>query len=358
MRRTIPSSDSTATLTFVPGGVCRTALSSSARPICWTRSSSPMPRDGGVGARASTIRLPCRAPSPRNSRTSVRAAADRSTGSRTSPDGAGVEPAQVEQVAGELRQPAHLLAGRLHELGARVRVEVLLGQELEEPAQREERRAQLVRRIGDEVLARAVDLGEPGLHEVERARHLAELVGRWSPMGWSNVPAAMRLAASFRRSSRTEIASAAPHPTTTATATATSGGDEDLALDERRGGVHVAQALREEEQSALHRERDDDAAVRRAARATPIGAPPRQEGSWRQERRRELDRRALTAAHVQIPGDRRVRELLRPQERAPQVLSVSHRALEARRRPAELRDAAPAGRAGRCTRSSRRLGTT
>ena len=56
--------------------------------------------------------------------------------------------------------------------------------------------------------------------------------GDSSPMGWSKVPAAMRLAASFRRSSRTEIASAAPHPTTTATAIATSAAIEDLTLDE------------------------------------------------------------------------------------------------------------------------------
>ena len=45
--------------------------------------------------------------------------------------------------------------------------------------------------------------------------------GDSSPMGWSKVPAATRLAASLRRSSLTEIASAAPQPTTTATAIAT-----------------------------------------------------------------------------------------------------------------------------------------
>ena len=92
-------------------------------------------------------------------------------------DGAGVEPAQVEQVARELRQATHLLAGGLHELDPGLRVEVLLGQELEKPAEREERRAKLMRRVRDEVLPRAVDLREPGLHEVERPRDLADLVG-------------------------------------------------------------------------------------------------------------------------------------------------------------------------------------
>ena len=66
--------------------------------------------------------------------------------------------------------------------------------------------------------------------------------GDWSPMGWSNVPAAMRLAASFRRSSRTEMARAAPHPTTTATATATSVAIRIWRWTSDGGRVDVAQA--------------------------------------------------------------------------------------------------------------------
>ena len=45
------------------------------------------------------------------------------------------------------------------------------------PAEREERRAQLVRRVGDELAAGVVELREALAHAVERARQLAELVG-------------------------------------------------------------------------------------------------------------------------------------------------------------------------------------
>ena len=92
--------------------------------------------------------------------------------------GVGVQPRQVEQVGGELGEAVHLLPHLLQERGPRLVVEILVVQQLHEPAQREQRRAQLVRGVGDELLAHAVGAVEAGLHQVERAPQLAQLVGR------------------------------------------------------------------------------------------------------------------------------------------------------------------------------------
>ena len=101
--------------------------------------------------------------------------ADRACASATSTsrllDGelARVEARQVEQVGGELRQTLDLSAHLVEELAARRAVEVLVRHQLEEAAEREERRAQLVRGVGDELAARAVEICEPEAHPVERA---------------------------------------------------------------------------------------------------------------------------------------------------------------------------------------------
>ena len=92
-------------------------------------------------------------------------------------DPAGVELGEVEQVGGELGQPLDLLAHRAHELGPLLRARVLLVEQLDEAAEAEDRRAQLVRGVGDELLAGAVELGEAALHLVEGAGELAELAG-------------------------------------------------------------------------------------------------------------------------------------------------------------------------------------
>ena len=92
------------------------------------------------------------------------------------PHPAGVEAREVEQVGGELRQPRHLLAHRFQELLARLLVEILVGHQLQEPAEGEERRAQLVRRVRDELAPGALEVLEPAPHPLERVRQLAELV--------------------------------------------------------------------------------------------------------------------------------------------------------------------------------------
>ena len=184
-------------------------------------------------------------------------------------DRARVEPRQVEQVGGELGQPRHLLAHRQQELLARGGVEVLLVQQLQEPRQREERRAQLVRGVGDEVLARPVDLGEPGLHEVERAGQAAELVrvlvadGLVEAAGGDPARGRLELADPARDRHGEPPADDDRHGEREA------GRDQDPVLDERRRRVDVADALRQQHDAVRHPDRDHDAAARRAAAADP-----------------------------------------------------------------------------------------
>ncbi len=89
---------------------------------------------------------------------------------------AGVEPGEIEELLGELRQALDLLSHADQELAPRRLVELLLGEELQMSSQRKERRAQLVRRVGDELAAGSLELGETLAHAVERARQLTELV--------------------------------------------------------------------------------------------------------------------------------------------------------------------------------------
>ena len=89
---------------------------------------------------------------------------------------ARLELGEVEQVGRELAQPRDLLADDRDELAPRLVVELLVLEQLEEAAEREDRRAQLVRRRRDEAPPRGLDLRELALHVVERAGELAELV--------------------------------------------------------------------------------------------------------------------------------------------------------------------------------------
>ena len=77
---------------------------------------------------------------------------------------------------------------------------VLVLEQLDEAAEREDRRAQLVRGVGDELLAGAVEPRQPALHLVEGPRELADLVA-WSRSG-SASRSRPRRPARRRRSSR------------------------------------------------------------------------------------------------------------------------------------------------------------
>ena len=89
---------------------------------------------------------------------------------------AGLELGEVEQVGREPAEPGDLLADLADEHHPRLLVELLVLEQLEEPADREDRRAQLVRGRRDEAAARGLELGELALHPVERPREPAELV--------------------------------------------------------------------------------------------------------------------------------------------------------------------------------------
>ena len=68
-------------------------------------------------------------------------------------DRPGVELGEVEQVGGQLGQADDLLAHRVHELFALLGARVLLFEQLDEAAEAEDRGAQLVRGVGDELFA-------------------------------------------------------------------------------------------------------------------------------------------------------------------------------------------------------------
>ena len=89
---------------------------------------------------------------------------------------AGVEPRKVEQVRGQLRQARNLLPHRRHELALRLRVEILVGHQLQETAEGEERRAELVRGVRDELAPSMLQLGQALAHPLERGCELPDLV--------------------------------------------------------------------------------------------------------------------------------------------------------------------------------------
>ena len=166
---------STRSRTVVPAGVWTSAFPTSARAICWTRSSSA--RSPGIVVDVDHERV------PRGVREGGEVLGNdaRDLGQpdllALDPDPAGVHPREVEQVGGELRQAVDLAPRRGEELPAGLLVELLVREQLEEAGEREQRRAQLVRGIRDELLARAVELGELDPHPVERGGELADLVG-------------------------------------------------------------------------------------------------------------------------------------------------------------------------------------
>ena len=92
-------------------------------------------------------------------------------------DPAGVELGEVEQIGGQLGQAVDLLAHRADELFPLLGARFVLLEQLDEPAEAEDRRPQLVRGVGDELLAGVVELGEAPLHFVEGAGELAQLAG-------------------------------------------------------------------------------------------------------------------------------------------------------------------------------------
>ena len=110
---------------------------------------------------------------------------------------AGVDPREVEEIGSELGQAVDLLPHRLEKLTLRLLVELLVLQQFEEAAQREDRRPQLMRRVRDELPARPLEPREPFAHPFEGARQLADLVRSLVGDGLAEVAARDALGCAF-----------------------------------------------------------------------------------------------------------------------------------------------------------------
>src|SRR5205085_9738731 len=200
------------------------------------------------------------------------------------PRRAGVEPRQVEEVARETGQPFDLLAHRGEELRVRLVVEVLVGEQLEEPAEREERRPQLVRGVRDELGPRAVEVREAKAHPVEGARELAELVRRRVVHRLVEVAARDAVGGPLEPADAAREDRRAAEPERERSEQGGDAGDEQAALHE----VDVAEGVvegRGEEEDLLVLERNRD--LREAL------VPPRERAVLRLARRRRAKRHGV-----------------------------------------------------------------
>ena len=138
----------------------------------------------------------------------------------------------------------------VEELAAGGLVELLVLQQLEEAAEREQRRAQLVRGLGDELLARVVEPLQLALHVVEGGGELAELVVRVGLDAVGEVAArdlargALEPLDAQRQRARHEVA--AEHRDQERERA----GDEDPAADQRHVVLHVAEPVGEHRDAA------------------------------------------------------------------------------------------------------------
>ena len=164
------------TTTSVPAGVCVSALSIRIRRIWATRSGSQTASIGSPCRAAARARESCLSSAGANSDVTRLARSPRSVASgRSSSEPASSLERSSRSVA-SLPRRATCSRTTGDELAPRLVVELLVLEQLEEAAEREDRRAQLVRRGRDEAPPRGLDLRELALHVVERARELAELV--------------------------------------------------------------------------------------------------------------------------------------------------------------------------------------
>ncbi len=189
-------------------------------------------------------------------------------------DPAGVEPREVEQVRGQPGQAGDLLAHRRQELAARVLVEVLVVHQLEEAAEREEGRPQLVGRVGDELLPGIVELGEAQPHAVEGAGKLAELVqavidhGRVEPSRRDAVRGALQALDPAREGPCAAVADAERHQQ------ADEAGDQEAALDDVDRRVLRGERIDEQDYGAGRANRNGDLARTAARRGKRSRARP------------------------------------------------------------------------------------
>ncbi len=189
-----------------------------------TAPGSPFAQHGAIGCTTSML-IPRSVARRSNSAATARVSSPSSTGSERS--GARVEPREVEQVGGQVLEPAQLALGARDLLVRVVEVDAPLAQvvveQLEHPLEQRERSAQLVRRGGDEGAAGVLLAHERLLHRGERARQVADLVaGVVARRRPATPPLGTSSADWRRRSSRRRSAEARPPPSTSATMRPTS----------------------------------------------------------------------------------------------------------------------------------------
>ena len=177
-----------------PDGVCTIAFSIRIRPICSTRSSSPSA--GAASGTSTSSECPLVLTRGPNSVASSSPSGARSRLSTVTESFPASSRERSSRSVASFVSRVTCAADRDHEVGARLGVELLARQQLEEAREREQRRPQLVRGVGDELGARTVERREPHAHALERARELPELVrDRCRRSASSNSPSAMRAAA-------------------------------------------------------------------------------------------------------------------------------------------------------------------
>ena len=187
------------------------AFSTRTRPIWSTRSSSP---SAGAGPRQLQVEAwPAEAPSARTrSPAARRPRPGRRSSGATASRPASSRDRSSRSVASFVKR-VDLRAHLVQELLPRLRVELLAREQLEEAAEREERRAQLVRGVRDELAAGAVERGELQPHPLERPRQLRRArrePGRRPPRR-TRPPAIRSTAVSSRRMRRANsVASRVP----------------------------------------------------------------------------------------------------------------------------------------------------
>ena len=230
----------------MPGGVCRSAFSTSdaadlehALLVAEAASAASVERlervTGGLRAAAS------------NSSTSSSRDLGQVDRLLLDAEAAGVEAREVEQVGRELRQPLDLLAHRARNSRRVSLVEVLVVEQLEKAAEREDRRPQLVRRVRDELPPRVLEAGQPLAHALEGAGELAELVAAASTIGSSNLPARDPLGAPLEPADPAgRRARASDSRAASAAASGDQRRDQEAALDEVDLVERVLERLREE----------------------------------------------------------------------------------------------------------------
>ena len=195
-----PSSEA-ASRTCVPGGVWTSAFSTRIRPIWRMRSASPRASTGAPYSTSSAC--PVAVARGVNSAVSSAASPARSTVSVT-----GVSRPASSRDRSSRSVASFARRATCSRIDARNSSRVAgsssgLLEQLEEAAEREERRAQLVRGVGDELAARAVERREPEAHPLERrARAGRPRRVAASTTGSSKFPAAIRSAACSSRRSR------------------------------------------------------------------------------------------------------------------------------------------------------------